>query len=153
MRNQDYQVPQPSFLPTKKNQLQSMSLRWSMAGQAVRKVKQVQASVTAMISNQITGIKAAGHHLQRTPVYSYNPLSRTEDTIAYFKNSSHLTVWTSHVIQRTKLSILHIPLDFVVATDVQDIITSRTTRLSGSQRVIRNFIGIYIAINRIIFQE
>ena len=34
-----------------------------------------------MISNQITGIKAAGHHLQRTPVYSYNPLSRTEDTI------------------------------------------------------------------------
>ena len=42
-----------------------------MAGQAVRKVKQVQVSVAVTINNQITGIK----------VDSYNPQSRAEDTI------------------------------------------------------------------------
>ena len=64
MQIQDYQIPQPSLLPTKKDQLQSMSTCRSMAGQAVRKVKQVQASVAAMINNQITGIKVSGHHLK-----------------------------------------------------------------------------------------
>ena len=39
MQIQDYQIPQPSLLPTKKDQLQSMSTCRSMAGQAVRKVK------------------------------------------------------------------------------------------------------------------
>ena len=48
----------------KKNQLQSMLTCRLMAGQAVRKVKQVQASVAAMINNQITGIKVSGHHLK-----------------------------------------------------------------------------------------
>ena len=58
-----------------------MSICRSMAGQAVRKVKQVQTSVVVMISNQIIGIKTAAHHLQITSVYSYYPLSRAEDTI------------------------------------------------------------------------
>ena len=84
MQIQDYQIPQPSLLPTKKDQLQSMSTCRSMAGQAVRKVKQVQASVAAMINNQITGIKFSGHHLrlqQNIQVNSYNQHSRAEDTI------------------------------------------------------------------------
>ena len=46
-----------------------------------QKVKQVQASAVAMISNQITGIKAVGHHFQSTPVYLDTPLSRAEDRI------------------------------------------------------------------------
>ena len=58
-----------------------MSICRSMAGQAVRKVKQVQTSVVVMISNQIIGIKTAAHHLQITSVYSYYPFSRAEVTI------------------------------------------------------------------------
>ena len=61
-----------------------MSTCRSMTGQAVRKVKQVQASVAAMINNQITGIKVSGHHLrpqQNGQVNSYNQHSRAEDTI------------------------------------------------------------------------
>ena len=78
---QVYQIPQPSLIPTKNDQLQSMFICRSMTGQAIRKVKQVKASVAAIISNQITRIKDTGHNFQSTPVYSYNPVSRTEDTM------------------------------------------------------------------------
>ena len=69
-----------------------------------------------------------------------------------FRNLSHPTVWTYHVIQRMKLSVFHVPLDFVVATDVQGSIASWTVQLKEIQRVIRNSIGIYIAINRRFFK-
>ena len=78
---QDYQIPQPSLIPTKNDQLQNMFICRSMTGQAIRKVKQVKASVAAIISNQITRIKDTDHNFLSTPVYSYNPLSRTEDTM------------------------------------------------------------------------
>ena len=84
MQIQNYQIPQTSLLLTKRDQLQSMSTCRSIAGQADRKVKQVQASVAAMINNQITGIKVVGHHLKpysgdqfqpNLQVNTYNPLS------------------------------------------------------------------------------
>ena len=47
-----------------------------------------------------------------------------------------------------RLSILCFPLDFLAATDVQDNMASWSVQQSECQYVIRNFIGIFIAINQ-----
>ena len=75
MQIQDYQIPQPSLLLTKKDHMKSTSTCRSMTSQVVRKVKQVQASVKAMINNQITSIKFSGHH-RRIRTISFSRIFR-----------------------------------------------------------------------------
>ena len=98
---QGYKTPQPSLLPTKEDQLHSMSNCRTIAVVAVKKVKLYEDKITSLISSTITGMQAAGHHLQpqvahhphwdqisnvnpcaHSPqVNTYNPLSWAEDTI------------------------------------------------------------------------
>ena len=102
MKIMEYVLPQPSKLPTKELQLESMLKCQSTAAEALRRVRLNEQSISKLISKEVTSLQVAANHLQpfplsnvasmdphggrnteqqTLPVLAYNPNSRAEDTI------------------------------------------------------------------------